>query len=93
MPLRSLAHPLTAAEAPVESMLHLDSSQQSYLKLLAALASALHTATSRLSCWQENQGQDAWTQLQILEPVLDMVATDQSVRVVSQVHPAPKHWP
>ena len=34
---------------------------------------------------QEDENQDAWTQLQMLEPVLDMFATDQSVRVVSKV--------
>lgn len=35
---------------------------------------------------QENQNQDVWTQLRTLEPVLDMVATDRSVRVVTKVH-------
>ena len=37
---------------------------------------------------QENQNQDAWTQLQMLEPVLDMFATDRSVRIVSKVRHA-----
>ncbi|KAL3144955.1 hypothetical protein ABBQ32_003461 [Trebouxia sp. C0010 RCD-2024] len=39
----------------------------------------------------ENQDQDVWTQLQTLEPVLDMFVTDQSVRVISQVHFALTH--